>query len=92
MKMIDYLPDHTLTIQRTGYPAGTPELPICDRCHQEIGWEEEVYSLDGEWVCSDCFEEDLGELGLSLIAQAMDIETKKAYEMHEIYVMDRMEE
>lgn len=78
MELKHYLPDHTATIQRTGYPAGTLELPICDRCHQEIGWEERIYRLEDGWVCEDCFKEDLEDLGLFEIAVALGVQTSSA--------------
>lgn len=77
--MIDYCPDHTETIQRTGYPFGARELPLCAMCHQQIDWEDRVYFLEGDgWVCEDCFKEDLEDLGLMEIALALGVETSLA--------------
>ena len=71
----DDCPDHTETIQRTGYPLDAVELPLCARCQGEIGWEERIYHLEDGWVCEDCFMEDLEELGPIEIALALGVET-----------------
>jgi hypothetical protein len=73
--MAIYVPDHTETIQRTGYPLDAVELPVCARCQGEIGWEERIYYLEDGWVCEDCFKEDLEELGPIEIALALGVET-----------------
>lgn len=76
VKMAIYqMPDHTAWIQRTGYPEGAKELPLCAACGQEIGWDERVYNMDCGWVCEDCFIEDLKELGPMEIALALGVET-----------------
>jgi len=65
------------------YPEPPPEIPEpeCPRC----GWglSDEVFELDGEYVCAECFKEYLKELGLEYIADELKINHKSKEALYE---------
>lgn len=48
---------------------------FCDRCHQEIYYGESSYTAeDGRIFCPECMKEELKDLGLDYIAEALGFE------------------
>ena len=85
MNVILEHPDITYAL-RTGYPRPVrePRSIKCAYCDKELSGDDEAIDYDGDYVCEECFLNQLQEdLSISEIAKKLDFVVKTAEEAAE---------
>lgn len=68
---------------KTGYPHARfdDNCPECDLCGQAVDVESKTYSRlyrwFDQWLCPDCFKNEVEEMDALDIAEMMDVESKQ---------------
>ena len=50
----------------------------CPWCRQAVDGEETVVEYGGEWICADCFKDEVGNMSPAELASEMRLSAKKA--------------
>lgn len=55
--------------------------PACPSCGYEQS--DELYYIKGQWVCEDCFDTYVNELGRDGLADELGVDHKRREDVHE---------